>query len=563
MNRRLVLVAAAVVLASMPRPVFAQAPPAFIAAQRQLQSGDAAGAAKTLKEFTATNPRAWRCFLLLGQALRQSGDRAGAESALRHAAEDPGVAPVADVALAGLAAEKGDIAGAKSLLDSAIAAGFADRGALFSDPGLAPLLARPEFARAMPPLLDPPELFVEGGEVLLQMRGREAGEQFGWEARRLDDVDGDHVLDFVTSAPTATRAGAPNAGRVLVVSSKRGKILFEHAGDPGDQLGMGVSRALDVNGDGTCDVFAGAPGSHGGIGRALVLSGKDGAVIHDLAGSAVGDAFGFKGIGVTDLDGDGKSEFAVAANGVDRGRGRVSIRSGATGKELFHLDGKAAGSAFGSALEVDEQSRPPRLLVGATGSGNGNLARVAVIALHRDHADELFALEGDAGSVTLGQFFVSALGDVDQDGVIDVFASDFGRATRGAGSGRCWVLSGKDGEPLITLDGNGGEGLGTSISDCGDVNGDGRADLCVGAWQNSEAAPSAGKIRLFSGDDGDVLATWTCKQQGDTLGFDACGIGDVDGDGAIDYLVTSAWSAVVGAQCGRLFILKGPKLGAK
>ena len=35
-----------------------------------------------------------------------------------------------------------------------------------------------------------------------------------------------------------------------------------------------------------------------------------------------------------------------------------------------------------------------------------------------------------------------------------------------------------------------GEGLGTSPSDAGDVNGDGVGDLAVGAWQHASAAPS-------------------------------------------------------------------------
>jgi hypothetical protein len=46
---------------------------------------------------------------------------------------------------------------------------------------------------------------------------------------------------------------------------------------------------------------------------------------------------------------------------------------------------------------------------------------------------------------------------------------------------------------------------------------------------------------------------------GETLGFDAVGIGDVDGDGAIDFLVTSGYSAISGSHSGRVFIVAGDK----
>ena len=43
------------------------------------------------------------------------------------------------------------------------------------------------------------------------------------------------------------------------------------------------------------------------------------------------------------------------------------------------------------------------------------------------------------------------------------------------------------------------------------------------------------------------------------FGFDAGGLGAVDGDGAIDFLLTSAWSEVHGAKTGCPFVLSGAR----
>ena len=69
------------------------------------------------------------------------------------------------------------------------------------------------------------------------------------------------------------------------------------------------------------------------------------------------------------------------------------------------------------------------------------------------------------------------------------------------------------------------------------------------------AAAGGGRVYLHSGKDGKLLKTYTSRIVGDTLGFDAVSLGDVDGDGAIDLLVTSAWSGVRGFHSGRIFVI--------
>ena len=69
----------------------------------------------------------------------------------------------------------------------------------------------------------------------------------------------------------------------------------------------------------------------------------------------------------------------------------------------------------------------------------------------------------------------------------------------------------------------------------------------IGAFRCATAHPS--------GKDGALLKTYTCRVPGDTFGFDAVGMGDVDGDGTIDFLITSAWSGIHGFHSGRMFIV--------
>src|SRR6185503_3324469 len=121
--------------------------------------------------------------------------------------------------------------------------------------------------------------------------------------------------------------------------------------------------------------------------------------------------------------------------------------------------------------------------------------------------------------------------------VPDVYASDWANAAKGPSTGRVYVHSGADGHALLTLTGeSAGEGFGTSPSVAGDVDGDGHADLVVGAWQYAGAALGGGRACLYSGADGHLMRKFTCRIPGDTFGFDAVTMGDVDGDGTDDFL---------------------------
>jgi hypothetical protein len=123
---------------------------------------------------------------------------------------------------------------------------------------------------------------------------------------------------------------------------------------------------------------------------------------------------------------------------------------------------------------------------------------------------------------------------VNGDGTPDVYVGDYGDAN---GDGRAAVHSGSDGAELLSWRGGFGEGL-TPGREAGDVDGDGRVDLVIGSYTAGPAGE--GKVQVFSGADGSAIRTITSTTPGENFGFDAVGIGDVDGNHSPDLLVSAA-----------------------
>ena len=231
----------------------------------------------------------------------------------------------------------------------------------------------------------------------------------------------------------------------------------------------------------------------------------------------------------------------VRSSRPSRGNGRGTCSAPAT-----RFGAEPNGGSWPSAPRTPDRASAGRTYVYRWESGGPELA---------------FTIESDETGVALGGMFVSFPGDVDGDGVSEVYASDWQNAALGPSTGRIYVHSGATGERLFTLTGEApGIGFGTCTADVGDVTGDGRADLLVGAWQDPAGAAGGGKCWLYSGADLEVLETYTCKAPGETFGFDTTGVGDVDGDGGIDFLVTGGYSQAAGNRSGRAFVIAGPRV---
>ena len=406
---------------------------------------------------------------------------------------------------------------------------------------------------------DPPFVESEARSIHV-LTGDADGDYFGWVAANIGDITGDGVEDLLVPAI----ADGSFAGKATVYSGATGVELAEHVGGPGELFGYSAAAAGDVDGDGTGDYVVAAPGASTNpapFGRVVVFSGADHEELLEI--EAVDTAFFGSGVsGAGDADGDGHADILVGASlasGAGPASGWAGVYSGDGGSLLWEMDGRhpgdLAGAGVGLVGDVDEDGTDD---VVVAASGNGGEAYL----LSGGDGDLIHRFRGRSGAgQAYGTFFASGAGDIDADGTPDVFVGDY-LAGRGAtvGTGAAYVYSGRTGRPLHVLRGEevgGGYGPGRGV---GDVNGDGHDDLIIAAYTSSIGAPTAGRAYVVSGADGSTLRTITSTVVGDNFGVDALALGDVDGDGLTDFVVTSVGLSFFGLAPGTTYVIAGTPL---
>lgn len=108
--------------------------------------------------------------------------------------------------------------------------------------------------------------------------------------------------------------------------------------------------------------------------------------------------------------------------------------------------------------------------------------------------------------------------------------------------------------------------FGASASSAGDFNGDGYADIVVGAWGNDAGGAFAGRAYVFFGGPGRELdatadAIFTGSAARYFFGTSVSGAGDVNGDGFSDVIVGAPSADAGGVEAGRAFVFHGGKSG--
>ncbi|MCM2506084.1 integrin alpha, partial [Aureimonas altamirensis] len=466
-----------------------------------------------------------------------------------------------------------------------------------------------------------------GGYSGFVLNGECASDNAGYSVSSAGDFNGDGLTDLLVSAPYNDGAGG-DAGRVYVVYGRTSTAPINlsaiAAGNGGfalsgegsaNRLGIVVSAAGDVNGDGLADIVMGAYTYGPNTGRGYVIFGRTGGVAPTLSGIEAGTAGGFvinsQGgsnnyfgravAGAGDVNGDGLADVIIGAMGFNNNTGQAYVIYGKTdgvvvssaaiagGSGGFVVLAECSNSYLGISVDGAGDVNGDGLtdiIVGASNysggtgrtyvvfgrTGGGNVATSAL-------GTGGFTITGETTSGSTG-YDISYLGDVNGDGLADML---LGAYAYGSNAGRAYVIFGRTSGNLdinvasSSLGTRGfaivaecaGDLMGETVSEVGDFNGDGLADMLVGARGNDAGGDYAGRAYVIYGRAaaadiqlsdiargiGGFTITGECIS--DQLGLDASAAGDINGDGLADILVGARNNSASATNAGRAYVIFG------
>ena len=414
---------------------------------------------------------------------------------------------------------------------------------------------------------------IVGGTGGFVINGQAASDFSGYSVSNAGDINGDGLADVIISAYQATANAAMYAGKSYVVFGKTNSTAINlsaiEAGNGGfvingqaasDDSGVSVSSAGDINGDGLADIIVGAfyadPIGGSAAGKSYVVYGKTSTTAVNL--SAVAASTG--GFMINGEAGNDQSGYSVSSAGDVNGDGLADVIIGA-------YQATAASSAAGKSYVVFGTTSSATINLSAIAAGNGG-----------------FVIKGQS-SVDYSGKSVSSAGDVNGDGLADLIVGAYAAdPTGGTDAGKSYVVYGKTSTTAIDLSavagGTGGfvingqsanDWSGLSVSSAGDINGDGLADVIVGAMHaGPTAGGNAGKTYVVYGTTSNAAINLSAIEGGiggfvingqsanDNSGFSVSNAGDVNGDGLADILV-GAYNATANGitAAGKTYVVYG------
>ena len=416
---------------------------------------------------------------------------------------------------------------------------------------------------------------------------------FGFSVSTAGDVNGDGFNDVIVGAVAYTN-GQANEGRAYVYHGSVSGLSYTanwtaESDQDNAQFGFSVSTAGDVNGDGKSDVIVGARlydniqtdegRAYVYHGSALGLSGSPNWTVESDQDSA---RFGCSVSSAGDVNGDGFCDVIVGANLYDgqTNEGRAYVfygnSSGLSSTPIWTAGSGQANAQFGYSVSTVGDVNGDGfsdVIVGAYLYDNGQTNEGRTFIYHGSasglSASDNWTAESDQVGSNFGSS-VSSAGDVNGDGYSDVIVGapdyDNGKIT----GGRAFVFHGSASGLSIaanwTAENNQFESkFGASVSTAGDVNGDGYADVIVGAEWFGNGQTQEGKAYVFHGSASGIsaAANWTAEsnQANANFGKSVSTAGDVNGDGYSDVIVGAENFDNGQSNEGGTFVYYGSSLG--
>lgn len=148
---------------------------------------------------------------------------------------------------------------------------------------------------------------------------------------------------------------------------------------------------------------------------------------------------------------------------------------------------------------------------------------------------------------------VAFIGDITGDGISDIAVGDPNAPITG---GSVRLIDGSTGATIATIPGAaGGERYGTAVAGVGDVNLDGIPDFAVGAPSSSAGPSFGGRFEIRSGASGNALLQQVLgAAASDHLGTSIAPAGDVNGDGRADVVVGAPQADIGGTDTGSIYV---------
>jgi hypothetical protein len=333
---------------------------------------------------------------------------------------------------------------------------------------------------------------------------------------------------------------ADNVGNKINVSVEIDSIIF-HGQSSNNHFGSSVSSAGDVNGDGYSDIIVGAYGYNSNTGRAYIFYGgltMDNIADVILTGESLSNSFGRSVSCAGDVNADGYSDVVVGAYEYYYRTGKSYVFYG--GKYMDNvadvtMTGESITSNFGVSVsgagDVNNDGYSD-LIIGAYEYNGIGRAYVYLGGSSMNNVADII-MTGESGNDEFG-YSVSEAGDVNGDGFSDVIIGAYNYASLGA----TYIFFGgtnmNNSADVIMTGSSDTYYFGYSVSNAGDLNKDGYSDVIVGTLH------SLGNAYIYYGGASmnnikDV--TLTGESADNFFGSSVSTAGDLNGDGFSDVIV--------------------------